>query len=49
MGGTRAPGRLPAVPGTLTFASDAQVDLAEASTFPDGTVIHVYQPITATG
>ena len=26
-----------------------RVDLAEAKSFPDGTVIHVYQPITTTG
>jgi dihydrofolate reductase len=26
-----------------------RVDLAEARSFPDGTVIHVYQPIRATG
>jgi len=25
------------------------VDLAEAKSFPDGTVIHVYRPITPTG
>ena len=26
-----------------------RVDLAEARSFPDGTVIHVYQPIRTTG
>jgi dihydrofolate reductase len=26
-----------------------RVDLAEAQSFPDGTVIHVYQPIRITG
>jgi len=29
------------------LAKPLRVDLAEAESFPDGTVIHVYQPITA--
>jgi dihydrofolate reductase len=31
------------------LAKPLWVDLAEAKSFPDGTVIHVYQPITTTG
>jgi len=31
------------------LARPLRVDLAEAKTFPDGTVIHVYQPIRGTG
>jgi dihydrofolate reductase len=31
------------------LAKPLRVDLAEAKSFPDGTVIHVYQPIKATG
>ncbi len=31
------------------LAKPLRVDLAEARSFPDGTVIHVYQPITITG
>src|SRR6266700_320442 len=31
------------------LAKPLRVDLAEAKSFPDGTVIHVYQPITTTG
>ena len=31
------------------LATPLRVDLAEARTFPDGTVIHVYQPVTVTG
>jgi dihydrofolate reductase len=31
------------------LAKPLRVDLAEAKTFPDGTVIHVYQPITTRG
>jgi hypothetical protein len=31
------------------LAKPLRVDLAEARSFPDGTVIHVYQPITTTG
>jgi dihydrofolate reductase len=31
------------------LAKPLRVDLAEARSFPDGTVIHVYQPITPTG
>jgi len=30
------------------LAKPLRVDLAEAKTFPDGTVIHVYRPITST-
>ena len=30
------------------LAKPLRVDLAEAKSFPDGTVIHVYQPITTT-
>ena len=30
------------------LAKPLRVDLTEARSFPDGTVIHVYQPITAT-
>jgi dihydrofolate reductase len=31
------------------LAKPLRVDLAEAKNFPDGTVIHVYQPIRTTG
>lgn len=31
------------------LAKPLQVDLAEAKSFPDGTIIHVYQPIRTTG
>jgi dihydrofolate reductase len=31
------------------LAKPLRVDLAEARSFPDGTVIHVYQPVTAMG
>jgi dihydrofolate reductase len=31
------------------LAKPLQVDLTEAKSFPDGTVIHVYRPITARG
>ncbi|MFZ0185456.1 MAG: dihydrofolate reductase family protein [Streptosporangiaceae bacterium] len=31
------------------LAKPLRVDLVEAKSFPDGTVIHVYQPITTTG
>src|SRR5271169_1372256 len=31
------------------LAKPLRVDLTEAKSFPDGTVIHVYQPITTTG
>ena len=31
------------------LAKPLRVDLAEAKSFPDGTVIHVYQPIATTG
>ncbi len=31
------------------LAKPLRVDLAEAKSFPDGTVIHVYRPVTATG
>jgi len=31
------------------LAKPLRVDLAEARTFPDGTVIHVYRPVTTTG
>jgi RibD C-terminal domain len=31
------------------LAKPLRVDLAEARSFPDGTVIHVYQPIRTTG
>ena len=31
------------------LAKPLRVDLAEARSFPDGTVIHVYQPITTAG
>jgi dihydrofolate reductase len=31
------------------LARPLRVDLAEAKNFPDGTVIHVYQPIRTTG
>jgi dihydrofolate reductase len=31
------------------LAKPLRVDLAEARSFPDGTVIHVYQPITTSG
>jgi hypothetical protein len=31
------------------LAEPLRVDLAEAKSFPDGTVVHVYQPITTTG
>ena len=31
------------------LAKPLRVDLAEAKSFPDGTVIHVYQPVTTTG
>jgi dihydrofolate reductase len=31
------------------LAKPLRVDLAEARSFPDGTVIHVYQPISTTG
>jgi dihydrofolate reductase len=31
------------------LAKPLRVDLTEARTFPDGTAIHVYQPITTTG
>ena len=31
------------------LAGPLRVDLAEARSFPDGTVIHVYQPIKTTG
>jgi dihydrofolate reductase len=31
------------------LAKPLRVDLAEAKSFPDGTVIHVYRPIDATG
>jgi dihydrofolate reductase len=31
------------------LATPLRVDLAEARSFPDGTVIHVYQPVTTTG
>ena len=31
------------------LAKPLRVDLAEAKSFPDGTVIHVYQPIKTTG
>jgi dihydrofolate reductase len=30
------------------LAKPLRVDLTEARSFPDGTVIHVYQPVTAT-
>ena len=31
------------------LAKPLRVDLTEATSFPDGTVIHVYRPITPTG
>jgi dihydrofolate reductase len=31
------------------LAKPLRVDLAEARTFPDGTAIHVYRPVTTTG
>ena len=31
------------------LAKPLRVDLAEAKTFPDGTAIHVYQPVATTG
>jgi dihydrofolate reductase len=31
------------------LAKPLRLDLAEARSFPDGTVIHVYQPVTTTG
>jgi dihydrofolate reductase len=31
------------------LAKPLRVDLAEAKSFPDGTVIHVYRPVPTTG
>jgi hypothetical protein len=31
------------------LAKPLRMDLAEAKSFPDGTAIHVYRPITTTG
>jgi hypothetical protein len=31
------------------LARPLRVDLTEARSFPDGTAIHVYQPVTPTG